>query len=209
MRIEAPFNPLDKKNLGISVADALLARPRGPLPPVDRFIAAGVYAVYYQGTFAPYKLVAALNRADNGNDVPIYVGKAVPAGARKGGFGLDVNPGAVLFNRLQEHADSIQAAPNLKLQDFYCRYLAVEDIWIPLGENLLIEMFAPIWNRVIEGFGNHDPGSGRHAGKMSPWDVIHPGRPWAKKLQPGKEVQAIQGALQRFFLEHPPGTRSH
>jgi hypothetical protein len=31
MRVETPYNPLDKKNLGVSVADALLARRVEPL----------------------------------------------------------------------------------------------------------------------------------------------------------------------------------
>lgn len=203
MHIEPPFNPLDKKNLGISVADALLARPRSPLPPGDKFIGAGVYAIYYEGTFAPYKVLGARNRANDGKDVPIYVGKAVPAGARKGGFGLDVNPGAVLYNRLEEHSESIKATQNLKLSDFFCRYLAVDDIWIPLGENLLIEMFSPIWNRVIDGFGNHDPGKGRHQGKIPAWDVIHPGRQWAKNLQAGKSLQSVEESLKKFLTENP------
>lgn len=30
---ETPYNPLDKKNLGVSVADAMLSRPVSPLPP--------------------------------------------------------------------------------------------------------------------------------------------------------------------------------
>ena len=143
------------------------------------------------------------NRANNENDIPIYVGKAVPAGARKGGFGLDVNPGAVLCNRLEEHAESIRSTDNVRLSDFLCRYLAVDDIWIPLGENLLIETFSPIWNRVIDGFGNHDPGKGRHQGKTPAWDVIHPGRGWAKKLQEGKSLQSIEESLKKFFVEHP------
>jgi hypothetical protein len=115
------------------------------LPPAYKFIGAGVYAIYYEGSVAPYKALASRNRANNGNDVPIYVGKAVPAGARKGGFGLDAPTGAVLCNRLEEHAESIKISENLKLPDFFCRYLTVDDIWIPLGENLLIEMFSPLW----------------------------------------------------------------
>jgi hypothetical protein len=74
-------------------------------------------------------------------------------------------------------------AANLYLKDFACRYLAVEDIWIPLGENLLIEMFQPLWNSVLDGFGNHDPGSGRYNGMRPPWHVVHPGIPWAEKCQ--------------------------
>ena len=34
----------------------------------------------------------------------------------------------------------------------------MDDIWIPLGESLLIEMFVPLWNRILDGFGIHDLG---------------------------------------------------
>ena len=203
MHNEPPFNPLDKKNLGVSVAEALLTRPRSPLPPADRFSGAGVYAIYYQGTFPLYRPLGKRNLANDGKDIPIYVGKAVPAGARKGGLGLDIAAGPVLFNRLQEHAESIQAAENLKLADFFSRYLTVDDIWIPLGESLLIETFSPVWNKLIDGFGNHDPGKGRHQGKTPAWDVIHPGRGWAKKLQKGKSLQSIEDEVKKFFSERP------
>jgi hypothetical protein len=200
MRVETPFNPLNKKNLGVSVAEALIASPRSPLPPDDKFIGAGVYAIYYRGDFEPYRPLAARNHSKDGrNDKPIYVGKAVPAGARKGGFELNASPGTVLYNRLSEHAESIQDSENLRLEDFFCRYLAVDDIWIPLGENLLIEMFNPLWNRLVDGFGNHDPGKGRYQGKMPSWDVLHPGRGWAGKLQPGKPVNSILEEVASFL----------
>ena len=102
---------------------------------------------------------------------------------RKGGFGLGLDPGQVLFKRLCEHANSIDQATNIDLQDFRCRFLVVDDIWIPLAESLLIEMFLPLWNRKIDGFGNHDPGKGRYEQQKSAWDVLHPGRPWADKLR--------------------------
>lgn len=203
MRTEVPFNPLDKRNLGTSVADALLARPRSSLPPAEKFVGAGVYAIYYFGPFEPYRPIAERNKANDGQDTPIYVGKAVPKGARKGGVGLDSEPGTVLYDRLAEHAESIRLAKNLNVEDFFCRYLAVDDIWIPLGENLLIEMFSPLWNRLIDGFGNHDPGKGRYQGKVPAWDILHPGRAWAKKLQPGKDVNTIQDSVSEYFTKHP------
>ncbi|MCA9424931.1 MAG: Eco29kI family restriction endonuclease, partial [Candidatus Omnitrophica bacterium] len=129
-----------------------------------------------------YEPISKLNR-NNQFKCPIYVGKAVPAGARKGGFGLDLAAGAVLYKRLREHAESIEQCENLSSHDFFCRYLVVDDIWIPLGESLLIEMFSPIWNKVVDGFGNHDPGKGRHNQRRPLWDVLHPGRPWANRLQ--------------------------
>lgn len=201
MATEPPFNPLDKKNLGVSVAEALVARRRCPLPPVEKFEGAGVYAIYYHGDFAPYEPLAGRNRSKDGkHDEPIYVGKAVPAGTRKGGAGLDVAPGFALCSRLAEHAESLRCAKNLDLDHFFCRYLAVDDIWIPLGESLLIEMFQPIWNVLIDGFGNHDPGKGRYQGKKPAWDVLHPGRAWAGKLQAGKPREAILSEIAEFFL---------
>lgn len=176
-----PYNPLDKRNLGVSAATALLSSAVHRLPP-EKFIGAGVYALYYKGDFDPYSRLAALN--SNGFNVPIYVGKAVPAGARKGGLGMDVDHGLALYNRLNEHYSSINDANNLNVEDFFCRFLVVDDIWIPLTESLLIEKFKPLWNRCLDGFGNHDPGSGRYNQQKSPWDCIHEGRLWANKLKP-------------------------
>jgi len=188
---ELPYNPLDKRNLANSVADALLLRPVGPLPP-EEFEGAGVYAIYYVGDFPPYQKISDKNR-DNKFELPIYVGKAVPSGARKGGFGLDALPGKVLYRRLYEHAESIKQVQNLSIGDFYCRYLVVDDIWIPLGESLLIENFSSIWNKLIDGFGNHDPGKGRYNQQRSRWDVLHPGRLWAFKCQ--NRIESVEDII--------------
>lgn len=181
-----PFNPLDKASLGASVAEALLAQPAVPLAKLPVFRGAGVYALYYTGKFKPYRMLAKLNEG-GAFLVPIYVGKAVPAGSRKGGV-LDMKPGRALSNRLTEHAESIRATANLRIDDFACRFLVVDDIWIPLGESLLIARFAPLWNSLIDGFGNHDPGSGRHAGMRPRWDVLHPGRAWATRCRERPET---------------------
>lgn len=183
------YNPLDKRNLAESTANALLARPAGPLPPPAGFTGAGVYAIYYTGGFPPYRQIAERNRGGRFG-APIYVGKAVPPGARKGGYGLGEAPGRVLFNRLKEHARSIEQAENLTLADFTCRYLVADDIWIPLAESLLIEKFRPVWNRIIDGFGIHDPGGPRAKQERSKWDTLHPGRPMATKLSPNRQTQA-------------------
>lgn len=177
-----PFNPLDKRNLGESVADALLGTAPSPLPP-EPFFGAGVYALYYTGSFSAYNRIKKLNIHGRFN-CPIYVGKAVPAGSRKGGVGLDVEHSQALYGRLSEHAESIKAVQNLDVADFNCRFLVVDDIWIPLAESMLIERFKPVWNRLLEGFGNHDPGKGRYNGMMPGWDCVHPGRAWAYKMQP-------------------------
>ncbi|MGI8553101.1 MAG: Eco29kI family restriction endonuclease [Dehalococcoidia bacterium] len=204
MRVEPAYNPLDKRNLGVSVADAMLQQPVVPLPPLERFMAAGIYAIYYIGNFPAYASIAERNRNDRHNQ-PIYVGKAVPAGARKGGLGIDVPASTVLYDRLAEHARSIEQVENLDLGDFSCRYLAVDDIWIPLGESLLIEQFSPVWNKIIDGYGNHDPGGGRCNQQRSPWDVLHQGRPWAERLQPNRRSeQEMLARLQAFLARGAP-----
>lgn len=189
-----PFNPLDKKNLGASVAEALLTKEVHPLGDLPAFEGAGIYAIYYSGDFPAYAQVARLNR-DGRFMLPIYVGKAVPPGARMGA-NLEVPAGKVLQKRLKEHADSVRAAENLNIEDFHCRFLVVDDIWIPLGESLIIARFTPVWNSLIDGFGNHNPGKGRHAGMRPRWDVLHPGREWAMRLveRPESQEQIAQDA---------------
>lgn len=197
----SPFNPLDKRNLAESVTDAMLARQVEPLPP-KQFIGAGIYAIYYTGCFPLYREIAKRNKS-NAFEQPIYVGKAVPAGARKGGLGLDAEPGLALYNRLCDHAKSVNEAANLESSSFFCRFLAVDDIWIPLAESLLIERFSPLWNRVLDGFGNHDPGKGRYNQQKSPWDTLHPGRTWADRLQPNATtLQTIEAQVKSFITEH-------
>ncbi len=198
---DSPYNPLDKGHLGESVARALLTCPVVALPPPNPFTGAGVYALYYTGDFLPYQKIAEKNSGGQWA-APIYVGKAVPPGARKGGYGLGEAPGQALYRRLCEHAESIKQASNLSLDHFDCRYLVVDDIWIPLGESLLISMFSPLWNKAIDGFGNHDPGAGRYNQRHSLWDEIHPGRPWATKLQPAARPAAeILEVVKNFLVE--------
>ena len=45
------FNPLDKKNLGSSVAAALMAQPQKSLGGMRSFHGAGIYAIYCTGKF--------------------------------------------------------------------------------------------------------------------------------------------------------------
>lgn len=193
MASENPFNPLSKTSLAESVADALLAQPVSALPP-KAFDGAGIYAIYYHGAFDLYGQITRQNRNQK-YQLPIYVGKAVPPGARRGGLGVDVKPGKALHQRLREHARSVEEADNLRLEDFKCRYLTVDDIWIPLGEALLIQRFQPLWNTVVDGFGNHDPGGRRRSKYKSPWDIIHPGRAWAGRHSGGLTVEEIRSRV--------------
>ena len=200
------FNPLDKANLGKSVVEALMEAPAVPLGGLPKFPGAGVYAIYYSGLFPEYLPLAAKNRPVPVE--PIYVGKAVPKGGRKG-LAVDAEiSGAAIWDRLTEHAGSIEAGSGLEIGDFSCRVLVVDDSWIGLGETLLIQRFRPLWNQVVEGFGNHNPGAGRHRGKRPRWDELHPGRSWARRCKPAARnrveiLAAVSTWMSRFDVPQP------
>jgi len=161
--------------------DFLLKSPVYKLPPGVQFEGAGVYSIYYKGTFGQYTGLAAANQVSI--ELPVYVGKAVPPGwrqARKTEMSA-----TSLCNRLKEHARSIESVNNLLVDDFVCRFMILdgqESNLISTVESELIRRFTPLWNSVIDGFGNHDPGSGRYNQSPSEWDILHPGRKWASKL---------------------------
>ena len=201
MRTIPPYNPLDKANLGASVAEAMLEQPVERLGQLEPFRGAGIYAIYYTGDFEPYEAIAARNQ-DGRFEVSLYVGKAVSPGARKGNFGLcEATGSSSLLKRLGEYSKSIGAAVNLDILDFHCRFLVTEDIWIPLGEALLISKLSPLWNKLIDGYGNHDPGKGRYNQERSRWDALHPGRKWALKCQERAESSDEIAKEVKSFLQ--------
>lgn len=74
-----------------------------------------------------------------------------------------------------------------------------------MWENLLssqpLRYYKPIWNTKIDGFGNHDPGSGRYNQAKSEWDIIHPGRPWADKcLGTSSTIDRIEEKAAEYFI---------
>jgi Eco29kI restriction endonuclease len=105
------YNPLDKLNLGKSVVEALLESPATALDGISAFNGAGIYAIYYHGSFEPYQPIADIG--SSAMQTPIYVGKAVPSGSRKGANLATSSSGKWLFSRISEHRESIKAAQNL------------------------------------------------------------------------------------------------
>jgi hypothetical protein len=179
------YDPLDYDNLAQNVVRALMEQPCQSLAPAP-FEGVGVYALYYVGSLHYYKPI-------RGEDIPIYVGSAVLAGRRKGG--KETTARRTLYNRLVQHAKSVQQTENLHLEEFRCRYLVVVPVWIELAERFLIEHYRPVWNTVIDGLGNHDPGAGRKDMKRPRWDILHPGRGWAKRLKPAETAAKIMAAV--------------
>jgi hypothetical protein len=164
--------------------------PVHTLPPPEPFLGTGVYALYYTGKNALYKKYAELNRL--AYSYPIYVGKAVPKGWRQSRIADNsFNQSRELIGRLREHSRSISLGSGLLLDDFMCRFVIFEEDgsdMIGTIEAALIKLNKPLWNTVVDGFGNHDPGSGRYEQAKSDWDVIHDGRAWANKCN-GKHTE--------------------
>lgn len=159
--------------------------PVHTLPPPEKFFGTGVYALYYIGDNFIYQKCAELNRLSY--DYPIYVGKAVPKGWRRSRISdSEDRQSTELYSRLNEHKRSISVAGGLNINHFMCRFVIFENEgsdMISTIEAALIKLNMPVWNTVLDGFGNHDPGSGRYEQAKSDWDVVHPGRPWADRLK--------------------------
>lgn len=178
--IPRSYNPLDYASLSESLSRELMGSALMPLADIDRFYGDGVYALFYCGDFPAYDELSDINFSDPGS-FPIYIGKAGPktlTGSELDSVVADTpRAGSRLYNRVaNDHRKSIEQAVNLDVSHFYCRMLVLNAVWVPLTESALIARYVPVWNSVVSGFGNHAPGAGRVAGKISRWDVLHPGR---------------------------------
>lgn len=175
--------------------------PVHKLPPPKNFIGTGVYALYYTGKSPYYKKLYDLNRIEFKQ--PIYVGKAVPRGWRQARKYRNQEDSNELYRRLCDHMKSISQVNNLELNDFHCRFMILEKAacdMIGTVEAALIRYYIPIWNNLLDGFGNHDPGKGRYNQAKSEWDVLHPGRAWADRCNgEASSLQEVEDKVRGFF----------
>ena len=159
----------------------------------------GAYILFYKG---PHELYIPVSAANQQNFIqPIYIGKAVPKGDRTGEGAKKAVLENSLYRRLYEHSRSIAQAENLDVADFYFKVVPTTlhlSAWV---ESVLISKFVPAWNRHIDGFGNHDPGSGRYNQKRSVWDQVHPGRSWATRMS-NLAVYDVEDLRTRISARH-------
>lgn len=176
--------------------------PAVELPPPVPFRGAGIYALYYIGKTGLYQRFGLeINRLEYA--VPIYVGKAEPSGWRQS-RGLSVEAeGNRLYQRLVQHSRTISSAKNLKVSDFVCRLMIFEGPikgMIASVEAALIAMHRPLWNSIVDGFGNHNPGAGRAMGRVSQWDALHPGREWVRNIEGEKpDAKAVSRRVRDYM----------
>lgn len=173
------------------------------LPSVRSFVGSGVYGLYYVGEYQPYRKIVSLNQ--DACVQPIYVGKAVPPGWRTGR--VRYSSTRALFQRLAQHTKSLQQVVNLQVNDFRYRFMILSDIEsdlvVPI-EAELIRRYKPLWNTVVDGFGNHDPGAGRYKQACSSWDVLHPGRSWVTRLTgAAPQLEDVIARIEQFSQQLP------
>ena len=202
------FDPADPQTAGRLVALALTAQEKRPLAEIkrSRTYGAGVYAIYYEGTFPDYALLA-------GKETPLYVGKADP---RQSQAKSPRDQGPALVSRLADHLrmiETIQRAaqeratsPRITVDEFTCRRLVCATNAQLVAEQHLIRMFRPIWNSgigVCWGISKHGDDADTRANDRSPWDTMHPGRPWAdRSLRDQVPLDEIRANI-RQRLEEP------
>jgi len=156
--------------------------PVESFPPGTSFVGGGVYALYYLGDSPLYKNIKLTEITEN--SIPIYVGKSNPSGWRTAR--VNTTDDKKLFGRIREHYRNVIAAENLDPGDFKVKCMVLDGDEAGLigpVEAALIMKYEPLWNTVIDGFGNHTPGEGRFDQAKSGWDVLHPGRAWATRCR--------------------------
>lgn len=208
------FDPSDPKTVGRMVSIALLAQPRVPLRSIKPAYGSGVYAIYYEGHHPLYARIS-------GTETPIYVGKADPT---NGDASTAREQGPRLTARLIEHAGTVVTAEQyarkwtlpeglhaIRLSEFSCRRLVCATNAQLVAERHLIRMFWPVWNsdtKACWGMSKHGDAAKTRKNKRSPWDVVHPGRPWALdgELVDKASATEIEARIGAVLDKYPPRT---
>lgn len=193
------FDPTNPEIVGQLIGRTMMEQDRLSLDDIPRFYGSGVYAIYYNGPFDAYRPIRK-------KDTPIYVGKADPPTPDAK---TPEDQGPKLSIRLAEHAKSIRAAATtLNTTDFECRFLVVQSGWQRSAEDYLVHRFRPIWNsKICFGFGKHGDDPSTRANTRSPWDTLHPGRPWATRegnVKNPLSVDQIKALIAEHFSKHAP-----
>lgn len=212
----AVFDPSTPAATGRLVALALLAQPRQPLAEVGRMYGSGCYAIYYSGDHPFYAAIS-------GTETPIYVGKADP---QTSDAKDPRDQGPRLTGRLRDHRKMIVTVEGwamehpgpenhpLHVVDFEYRRLVTASNAQLAAERYLIDFFQPIWNnemKICWGISKHGDAAATRSNKRAPWDVLHPGRPWAmdERLENSKDAVEILRDIHVHFDRNPPRIDLH
>jgi len=153
----------------------------------------GVYALVYKGQFPSYAAISIANRVGE-RVLPIYIGKAW---ATKPGLAE-----RAAAERVGRHRRSIMMLDDLNAEDFEVRFIALPWGKVESIEQALINLYAPLWNVALPGFGNKHPGKGRAGQRRSAFDTFHMGRPFAALLSESvSSLPDIIASIQEAILK--------
>lgn len=141
---------------------------------------AGFYVLYYVGGSSTLPHVFYNGLVDH---QPIYIGKAKS-----------------LRQRIREHQRSIQQAHGIAPADFEAIVVPMNIAQAEACETALIAKHQPLWNTVIMGFGNHNPGA-RRKGAKSRWDMLHEGRAQAEDDELVHQIEPMVIEILRWCEE--------
>ena len=89
----------------------------------------------------------------------------------------------------------------MRTEDFWAKAILLFPGNAELAEVELLSMYDPLWNTVIQGFGNNPLGAGRQEASIaSDWDILHPGRAGAGG-QEGTPLAKIHASVRKNFEE--------
>ena len=201
-----PFTPPEDRRVVDAMTEELLQCPVESICDMVGIVdTPGIYAIYYIGDYPAYEPLLKWNEG-GAFAWPIYVGKACgPGEGCENSF--VVGRRVTIRERMQAHCCDINAASNLDMADFYCRFLSMEDVLAIQGESLLIARFAPLWNLVVDGFEDCGASHRTHGMVKGRWDALHPGRQHAESLISREEsVSRITLEVREYLERDPPAT---
>jgi hypothetical protein len=146
--------------------------------PQRRFNGEGVYALFYHGDLDIYAQLKS-----PGSTCLIYGGRA------------DGRPDA-LYDRLTQHYRSLTQT-GLGPHNFTWRHLVLPDTLLDI-ERALIDLFQPLWNKCLIGFGarhHHEDNRRNGSERASLWDTLHPGRTGAGRNP--RDLESVRAELER------------
>lgn len=156
-----PMDPVLVHTITLSMARRLNEQGPFDLRIITPFRGHGIYGIYYQGDNTVYQALVSM-----GSLCPLYIGAAAQ----------DANSSS-LYTRLEDRRNDLT---HLGLENFTVRFLCLPPHLVKFTEHNLIELYQPVWNTYLRGFGARGgarDGSGRSLHAVSLWDTIHPGRP--------------------------------
>lgn len=143
------------QRLTLNLIRKLLSTGPFSLIDVPSFNGSGIYAIFYHGELPIYTPLRSV-----GSTCPIYIGKAENLSART-----------------RDHIKTIKCT-TLGIENFTFRFVRLDD-YVEQAEHKLIDLFNPVWNKFLKGFGERagDHQTSRKTGQqVSKWDAYHPGR---------------------------------